>query len=181
MLPLRIVLDRTRGGSILAIFLGGIGLFGAFLFLDFYLQGVLRYSPLMTGVAFLPMVVTLVIAGGICTTQLYPRFGAKLPVTTGMLIAAAAMVWLTDIGPHSTYAGTVLGPILVFGLGIGTALLNSLAASALSRYLVGKDVASHAVQTDAAIHGYTVAFWATGAIFAGGAVLCGLVLRRGKP
>ncbi|ACU69364.1 drug resistance transporter, EmrB/QacA subfamily [Catenulispora acidiphila DSM 44928] len=218
LLPLRIVLDRTRGGSILAIFLGSIGLFGAFLFLNFYLQGVLHYSPLMTGVAFLPMVVTLVIAGGICTTQLYPRFGAKLPVTAGMLIAAAAMVLLTDIGPHSTYAGTVLGPLLVFGLGIGatiapamsagtadveprdagiasatvntaqqiggsigTALLNSLAASALGRYLVGKDAASHAVQTDAAIHSYSVAFWATGAIFAGGAVVCGLVLRRGKP
>ncbi|MEU2874814.1 MULTISPECIES: hypothetical protein [unclassified Streptomyces] len=51
----------------------------------------LRYSPLTTGLAFLPTVATLVVAGGIAATQLYPRFDAKLPVTTGMLIAAAAM------------------------------------------------------------------------------------------
>ena len=215
LLPLRIVLDRTRGGSNLAIFMGGIGLFGAFLFLNFYMQGVLRYSPVMTGVAFLPMVATLVIAGGVSTTQLYPRFGAKLPVSVGMLIAAGAMAWLTGIGPHSSYAGTILGPLLVFGLGIGatiapamsagtagvedrdagiasatvntaqqiggsigTALLNSLAASALSHYVVGRDATDPAVQTSAAIHSYSLAFWATSAIFAAGAVLCGLVLRR---
>jgi MFS family permease len=77
LLPLRLILDRTRGGSNLAIFTGGIGLFGAFLFLNYYLQGILRYSPVMTGLAFLPMVATLVIAGGICTTQLYPRIGAR--------------------------------------------------------------------------------------------------------
>jgi hypothetical protein len=174
-------------------------------------------SPVMTGVAFLPMVATLVIAGGVCTTQLYPRFGAKIPVTAGMLIAAGAMAWLTRIGPHSTYAADILGPLLVFGLGIGatiapgderrnhrrrpprrgrrlshrehrpaggsigTALLNSLAASALARYLIGKDTTSPTVQTDAAIHGYTVAFWAISAIFAAGAVICGLILRFGKP
>jgi EmrB/QacA subfamily drug resistance transporter len=218
LLPLRVILDRTRGGSNLAIFIGGIGLFGAFLFLNYYMQEILRYSPVMTGVAFLPMVATLVIAGGVCTTQLYPRFGAKIPVTAGMLIAAGAMAWLTGIGPHSTYPATILGPLLVFGFGIGatiapamnagttgvqphdagiasatvntaqqiggsigTALLNSLAASALTRYLIGKDTTSPTVQTDAAIHSYTVAFWATSAIFAAGAVICGLVLRTGKP
>jgi EmrB/QacA subfamily drug resistance transporter len=214
LLPLRILIDRTRGGSNLAIFIGGIGLFGAFLFLNYYLQGVLRYSPVMTGLAFLPMVATLVIAGGICTTQLYPRIGAKVPVASGMLIAAGAMAWLTRIGPHSSYVASILGPLLVFGLGIGatiapamnagttgvqprdagiasamvstaqqiggsvgTALLNSLAASALARYLVGQDTASQVVQTDAAIHSYTVAFWSSSAIFAIGAIVCGLILR----
>jgi hypothetical protein len=61
LLPLRVILDRTRGGSDLAIFIGGIGLSGAFLFLNYYMQGILRYSPVMTGLAFLPMVATLVI------------------------------------------------------------------------------------------------------------------------
>jgi hypothetical protein len=64
---------------------------------------------------------------------------------------------------------------------IGTALLNSLAASALARYLIGKDTASQIVQADAAIHSYTVAFWCSSAIFAAGAVICGLILRAGKP
>jgi EmrB/QacA subfamily drug resistance transporter len=218
LLPLRVILDRTRGGSNLAIFIGGIGLFGAFLFLNYYMQGILRYSPVMTGLAFLPMVATLVITGGICTTQLYPRIGAKIPVTAGMLIAAGGMAWLTGIGPHSSYAASILGPLLVFGIGIGatiapamnagttgvqprdagiasatvntaqqiggsigTALLNSLAASALARYLIGKDAASQIIQADAAIHSYSVAFWYSSAIFAAAAVICGLILRAGKP
>jgi EmrB/QacA subfamily drug resistance transporter len=218
LLPLRVILDRTRGGSNLAILIGGIGLFGAFLFLNYYLQEILHYSPVVTGAAFLPMVVGIVIGGGVSTTRLYPRFGARLPVTAGMLAAAGAMAWLTGIGPHGTYAATILGPLLVFGVGIGatiapamsagttgvlprdagiasatvnvaqqiggsigTPLLNSLAASSLTGYLTGKSTMSATVQTDAAIHSYIVAFWATSAIFAAGAAICGLVLRTGKP
>lgn len=218
LLPPRILGDRTRGGSSLAIFTGGIGLFGAFLFLNYYLQGILRYSPVRTGLAFLPMVATLVIAGGICTTQLYPRLGARMPVTAGLLTAAGALAWLARIGPHSTYTASILGPLLVFGIGIGatiapamnagtagvqprdagiasatvntaqqiggsigTALLNSLAATAFAHYLTGKNPASPAVQADAAIHSYTVAFWASSAVLAVGAVACGLILRAAKP
>ncbi|MFC4948830.1 MFS transporter [Pseudonocardia sp. GCM10023141] len=218
LLPLRVILDRTRGGAHLAIFIGGIGLFGAFLFLTFFLQGVLHYSPVMTGIAFLPMVATLVIAGGVCTTQVHPRFGARIPVTAGMLVAAAAMAWLAGIGPDSTYAGHVLAPLMLFGIGIGAtvapamnaattgvrsqdagiasatvsvaqqiggsvgiALLNSLAASALAGRLVGADATDPAVRAAAAVHSYIVAFWAVSAIFAAGAVLCGLILRSGRP
>jgi EmrB/QacA subfamily drug resistance transporter len=218
LLPPRVVLDRTRGGSNLAIFIGGIGLFGAFLFLNYYLQAILRYSPVLTGLAFLPMVATLVIAGGICTTRFYPRIGAKLPVAAGLLIAAGAMAWLARLGPHSSYAAGILGPLLVFGIGIGatiapamnagttgvqpgdagiasatvntaqqiggsigTALLNSLATAALARYLTGRDAASQVVQAAAAIHSYTMAFWASSAILAAGALICGLILPAGPP
>jgi EmrB/QacA subfamily drug resistance transporter len=131
LLPPRVLLDRTRGGAHLAIFVGGIGLFGAFLFLNSYMQGILGYSPVMTGVAFLPMVATLVIAGGLSTTQLYPRFGAKLPVPAGMLIAAAGLVWLTGIGPGSSYVADILGPLLVFGLGIGATIAPAMNAGTI--------------------------------------------------
>ncbi|MEU0049010.1 hypothetical protein [Streptomyces sp. NPDC006309] len=157
-------------------------MFGAFLFLDSCLQGTLRHSPITTGLAFLPMVATLVMAGGVCTTQLYPRLGGKAPVSAGMLIAAA-MAWLTGIGRHSSYVADVLGPLMPFGLGIGatiapamnagttgvqprdagvtsatvnvvqqiggsigTPLLNSLAASALTRYLATDDATSPAIR-----------------------------------
>jgi MFS family permease len=196
LLPLRVLLDRNRGGSILAIFIAGIGLFGAFLFLNYYMQEILRYSPVATGVAFLPMVVTLAVTGGVCTTQLDPRVGAKPLVFVGMLTAAGAMAWLTVVGSESTYVACRLGPLVLFGIGIGAivapamyagtsgvaphdagiasatvnvarqlggsigiALLNSLAASALTRYLIGKDATSPAVLSDGAIHSYTVAFW----------------------
>ncbi len=79
--PPEVIRDRTRGGGAnLAIFIGSIGLFGTFLFLNYYLQETLHYSPIATGLAFLPMVVAVAVTGGVCTTQLYPpRFGARPP------------------------------------------------------------------------------------------------------
>jgi EmrB/QacA subfamily drug resistance transporter len=218
LLPLRVILERNRGGSYLAMFLTGIGMFGVFLFLNYYLQEILRYSPVMTGVAFLPMVAALMITATISTTQLYPRFGAKILVFAGMLMAGGGMAWLTGISLSSTYAANILGPLLVVGVGmgmifapamnaatsgveahdagvasatvntaqqiggsIGTALLNSLATSALTSYLIGKNATSPLVQANAAIHSYTVAFWWAAAIFGAGAIICGLILKAGKP
>ncbi|HXR72110.1 MFS transporter [Actinocrinis sp.] len=218
LLPLRVILERNRGGSYLAMFLTGIGMFGVFLFLNYYLQEILRYSPVMTGVAFLPMVAALMITATISTTQLYPRIGAKILVFAGMLLGGGGMVWLTGISLSSTYAANILGPLLVVGVGmgmifapamnaatsgveardagvasatvntaqqiggsIGTALLNSLATSALTSYLVGKNATSQLVQANAAIHSYTVAFWWAAAIFGAGAIVCGLILKAGKP
>ncbi len=218
LLPLRVVLDRTRGGSYLAIFITGIGLFGIFLFLNYYLQEILRYSPVMTGLAFLPMVAALMITAAISTTQLYPRIGAKILIFLGMAAAAGGMAWLTHISLTSSYTTDILGPLVVIGVGmgavfapamnaatsgvqaqdagvasamvntgqqiggsIGTPLLNSLAATAFTNYLVGKNGKSPIVQASAAIHSYTVAFWWAAAIFAAGAIICGLILRSGKP
>jgi hypothetical protein len=218
LLPLRVLLDRTRGGSFLAMFVTGIGMFGVFLFLNYYLQENLRYSPVMTGVAFLPMVGALMFSATICTTQLYPRIGAKILVFGGMAVGAAGMAWLTGITLTSSYAANILGPLLVIGLGmgaifapamnaavtgvqerdagvasamvntsqqiggsIGTALLNSLAASAATSYLAGKQASNPLVVANAQIHSYTVAFWWAAAIFAVGAVVCGLIIRSGKP
>jgi EmrB/QacA subfamily drug resistance transporter len=218
LLPLRVILERNRGGSYLAMFLTGIGMFGVFLFLNYYLQEILGYSPVMTGVAFLPMVAALMITATISTTQLYPRIGAKILVFAGMLMGAGGMVWLTGISLTAGYATAILGPLLVVGVGmgaifapamnaatsgveahdagvasamvntaqqiggsIGVALLNSLATTAFTKYLVGKDATNQVVQADAAIHSYVVAFWWAAAIFAVGAVICGAILRAGKP
>ena len=110
LLPLRVVLDRNRGGSYLAMFLTGIGMFGVFLFLNYYLQEILRYSPVMTGLAFLPMVAALMITATISTTQLYPRIGAKILVFVGMLLAGGGMVWLTGISLTPATPRTSCGP-----------------------------------------------------------------------
>jgi EmrB/QacA subfamily drug resistance transporter len=218
LLPLRVILERNRGGSFLAMFITGIGMFGVFLFLTYYLQEIVKYSPVMTGVAFLPMVGALMVTATVSTTQLYPRFGSKILVFGGMAIAAGGMAWLTGITVSSTYGADIVGPLLLIGLGmgavfapamnaatsgieardagvasamvntsqqiggsIGTALLNSLASSALTSYLVGKNASSQLVQADAAIHSYTTAFWWSAGIFAVGAVICGLILKAGKP
>ena len=95
------------------------GLFGIFLFLTYYLQQTLGYSPLVTGVAFLPLSAGLILAANLSTTVLMPRFGPRPLVASGMLAAAGAMAWLAQLGPHTAYAGGVLGPTVLAGIGVG--------------------------------------------------------------
>jgi MFS family permease len=73
LLPLRILLDRNRAASFLAVLISGAGMFGVFLFLTHYLQLNLGFNPTKPGVAFLPMVAPLMVAAQIGTTALEPR------------------------------------------------------------------------------------------------------------
>jgi hypothetical protein len=122
---LMVVLDRNRGGAYLAVLTVGVGIFGIFLFLTYYLQQTLGYSPVVAGVAFLPLIATLVVAANLANVVLLPRFGPKPLVTAGLLLAAGSLVWLTRIGLHSGYASSVLGPLMVVGLGIGFTIAPS--------------------------------------------------------
>ncbi len=119
LLPPRVVLDRNRGGAYASMLIASAGLFGIFLFLTYYLQQTLRYSPLVTGVAFLPLSAGLILAANLSTTVLMPRFGPRPLVASGMLAAAGAMVWLAQLSPHTAYATGVLGPTILAGIGIG--------------------------------------------------------------
>jgi EmrB/QacA subfamily drug resistance transporter len=135
LLPLRIVLDRTRGGAYLAVLLQGAGIFGVLLFLVYYMQSVLGYSAITSGAALLPLFVctTLAAAGG--GTKLLPRFGPKPLIAGGLLIGAAGMAWLTTIGVDSSYAANLLGPLIVVGFGMGF-----IFAAALSSAVAGVEV-----------------------------------------
>ncbi|MGI5380230.1 MFS transporter [Streptomyces sp. CA-251387] len=218
LLPLRILLDRNRGASFLAVLVSGAGMFGVFLFLTYYLQLNLGFSPTKTGVAFLPMVGALMVAAQLGTTVLLPRMGPKALVPLGFGIATAGMAWLTGIGVGSSYVSAVLPQLIVIGAGlglvmpttmqlatggvaaedagvasatvnamqqaggsIGTALLNTLAASAAADYLAGKDATSRMVQAQATIESYTTAFWWSAGFFAAGALIAFLLFRRGVP
>jgi EmrB/QacA subfamily drug resistance transporter len=119
LLPLRIVWHRNRGGSYLAMLIASITLFGVFLFLTFYLQRTLGYSPVKSGLAYLPMIGCIIATSTICSTVLLPRFGPRPLVTLGMLLGAAGMVVFTQLGVHSTYAAHVLPGLLLLGPGLG--------------------------------------------------------------
>jgi EmrB/QacA subfamily drug resistance transporter len=119
LLPPRVVLDRNRGGSYLAVLIVSAGMFGIFLFLIYYLQQTLGYSPVVTGVAFLPLIAMVVVSANLSNVVLLPRVGPRPLVTVGMLLAAGSMAWLTRIGLHSGYASAVLGPLMAAGLGFG--------------------------------------------------------------
>ncbi len=119
LLPLHVVLDRTRGGSYLALALAGAGVFGVFLFLTYYLQQNLGFSPVKTGLAFLPMTLTIMVTATVATTKLVPRLGARPMVVAGMALGATGMVYLAQLTVDSAYATGVLPALLILGPGLG--------------------------------------------------------------
>jgi EmrB/QacA subfamily drug resistance transporter len=119
LMPPRVVLDRNRGAAYLGILIAGAGMFGIFLFVTYYLQDTLHYSPVITGAAFLPMVACIAIGSNLSNIVLMPRIGPKPLIAAGLTLAAVGMTLFTRIGVHSGYAGTVLPALLVTGLGMG--------------------------------------------------------------
>jgi len=119
LLPLRVITDRARAGSYISVGLTGISVFGVFLFLTYYLQLVKGYSPLMSGLAFLPMIAAIVLASNLSSIVLLPRVGPRALITTGMVLAVGAMVYLSQLTAASSYAGSVLPALPILGLGFG--------------------------------------------------------------
>ncbi len=175
LLPLRVVADRTRGGGFLALAIVGAGMFGVFLFLTFYTQQTLGFSPLVSGLAFLPMMAVIMPAGAIGQTRLLPRFGPRPLVAAGMLLSAVAMLMLTGVSVGASYGTEVLPGLLVVGLGLG--LIFAPAMDTATRGVAGADagVASALVNTGQQVGGSigtallsTLATSAAGAYAAGG-------------
>ncbi|MFI7003393.1 MFS transporter [Nocardia sp. NPDC050175] len=153
LLPLRIVLDRIRGGAYLAVFAIGIGLFSVLLFLTYYLQVSRGYSPIRTGVAFLPMVAAMVLSSTMTPPLLLPRLGTKTTVAGGLLVAAAGMVSLTRVGLDTGYMSHVLTGELLLGLGIGAALSVAIQSATAGINHEDAGVASAMVNTSQQIGG----------------------------
>ena len=116
--PLRLFADASRSGSFAARLLLVAGMFGMFFFLTQFLQDVLGFSPLRTGVAFLPMTITLFAVSRVAP-RLIPRFGPKRLMILGMLPVIAGMAWLSRVSPETSYWTGVLEPMLLFGIGMG--------------------------------------------------------------
>jgi predicted MFS family arabinose efflux permease len=147
LLPLRVVLDRNRGGAYLSILIAGSGMFGIFLFITYYLQQTLGFSPVTTGLAFLPMIALVMISSNLSNIVLMPRFGPRPLVTTGMLLAAGGMAWLTRIGVHSSYATDILPPLLVNGFALGMVIAPSINTGTYGVDPADAGVASASVNT----------------------------------
>jgi MFS family permease len=119
LLPLRVILDRTRGGSYVAVFISGVAIFATFLFLTYYLQVVKAESPLATGLLFLPMIGCILISSNLSSIVLLARLGPRVLIAAGMLLGAGGMVYLTQVTVTSGYASSVLPALLILGLGFG--------------------------------------------------------------
>jgi EmrB/QacA subfamily drug resistance transporter len=119
LLPLRVILDRSRGGSYIAVFIAGIAIFATFLFLTYYLQVIRGESALTTGLLFLPMIACILITSNLSSIVGLARVGPRALIATGMLLGAGGMAYLTQITVTSSYAGGVLPALLILGLGFG--------------------------------------------------------------
>jgi EmrB/QacA subfamily drug resistance transporter len=131
LLPLRIVLDRNRGGSSLTVLLAIAGLFAAFLFITYYLQVVRGYSPLQAGLAFLPITVASQLGSWLIARRLMPRVPPRALITPGLLVAAIGMAWLTQLHVDSDYFTHVLPAELLLGLGISSAMVPAFSSATL--------------------------------------------------
>ncbi|HZC54203.1 MAG TPA: MFS transporter [Mycobacterium sp.] len=153
LLPLRIVMDRNRVGAYVAIMVAFCSMFSAFLFLTYYAQQNLGYSPLKTGVAFLPLAGGIAVAAGVANARLIPRLGPRRVIPPGMLIAAGGMFWLAHLDVHSTYAGNVFGPLLALGVGMGLTFAPAIATATAGVADADAGVGSAMVNTSQQIGG----------------------------
>ena len=220
MLPLRIVLDRNRGGSYLTFLLVGAGLFAMFLFLTYYFQLNLGYSPLKAGFAFLPFSLGIILTAGV-VAQLLPRVGPRPLIIPGLIMAVVGMLWLTQITQDTSYwthvfpamvlmsvglagvfipasstslvgvghhdagvASAVLNTSQQIGGSLGTALLNTLFAGAVTAYLVDNPITDPAKAEEttklAYIHGYHVSFFWGAVLLAAALVVATVFINAHK-
>ncbi|MFI9204938.1 DHA2 family efflux MFS transporter permease subunit [Streptomyces sp. NPDC053048] len=119
LLPLHIIRERNRGGAITVMALAVVGMFGMFLFMTYYMQVVLGYSPLRTGLAFLPMTGAIVFSSTQISARLLKRLPPRLLITPGALVAAGGLFLLTFLTVEPAFVTHVLPAELLVGTGMG--------------------------------------------------------------
>jgi EmrB/QacA subfamily drug resistance transporter len=132
LLPLRLLSNRTRAGSLVALFITNIGIFAASLFLAYYLQNTLGFSPMRTGIAFLPLVAAIAFSAFVASARLLHTVGPRPLVPVGMVLATMGMVLFTKLPPNSDYFGHVLPGLVVTGLGLGLIFAPAIASATAS-------------------------------------------------
>jgi EmrB/QacA subfamily drug resistance transporter len=153
LLPLRVVAERNRGGAYLSMGLGVIGLFGLFLFLTYYLQIVKDYSPVMTGLAFLPLITGMIVGSTQISARLILRIAPRLLMGTGLLAAAAGMLMLTQIDLDTSYPALIMPAFVLLGLGLGTAFMTAISLATHGIHPRDAGIASAMINTSQQVGG----------------------------
>jgi EmrB/QacA subfamily drug resistance transporter len=120
-------LRNLSGGNAVSLLLGGV-MFATFFFVTLYMQQVLDYSPIETGVAYLPLALTVVAAAGLAS-NLIARLGFRPLLVAGMALLAVGLAWFAQVDAGGGYVSDVLGPSLVWGLGLGIGTVVVIAAA----------------------------------------------------
>jgi EmrB/QacA subfamily drug resistance transporter len=153
LLPLRVVTNRNRAASFMTIGISGSAVFGVFLFLTYYLQQTRGYSPVATGIAFLPMTAAVMISAAVATNKLRARFGPRPLVVTGMALGAAGMLYLSRLDVDSSYASAILPALIAIGVGLGLSMASAMNSATLGVQAADAGVASATVSASQQIGG----------------------------
>ncbi|MDQ6811993.1 MAG: MFS transporter [Actinomycetota bacterium] len=153
LLPLHIVWNRARGGAYTSIALAGAGIFGVFLFLTYYLQQSLGFSPVTTGLAFLPLTGVLVVTSTTVQTRVIQRTGVKPLVIAGMVLGLIAMIFFTRLTPGAGYATHVLPGLIITGVGMGCIFAPAFSTATLGVEGNEAGIASAMVNTSQQVGG----------------------------
>ena len=129
LLPLRIVLDRNRGGAYLTVGLTVLGMYGLFLFLSYYFQVVVGYSPARAGVAFLPLSAAVLLGSTVVARKFLPLVPPRVLIVPGLLVAAVGLATLSHIGVHTSYLVHVLPGQLLLGFGMGCVFVPAISTA----------------------------------------------------
>ncbi|BCL21296.1 MFS transporter [Streptomyces tuirus] len=153
LLPLHIIRDRNRAGCFLTMALAVIGMFGLFLFMTYYLQAILAYSPVKTGLAFLPLTAAIIVGSTQISARLLQRVPPRMLMVPGMILAATGMILLTRITTHSSYASEILPALLLLGLGMGLTFMPVFATATAGVAPQDSGVTSATVNTSQQVGG----------------------------
>ena len=194
LLPLHVLTERNRAGAYLSVALAVMSMFSMFLLLSYYLQLVKGYSPVLTGLAFVPLGAAQAFGSMVIGTRLSARVRPGLLMAGGYSVTAIGVLLLALLQADSSYGllavaeiitglgiGTAFMPAISLGThgvapqdagiasamvgtsqqvggSIGTALLNTIAASSTATYLLSHGH-STGVTKDALVHGFSTAYW----------------------
>jgi EmrB/QacA subfamily drug resistance transporter len=126
LLPLRVVTDRARGMAFAAVGIAGVAMFGLFLFMTYYLQLVKHFSPVTSGLAFLPMIAAIMISSNTSNIVTLPRYGPRIVITIGMVTGFLGMGYLSRLHASSSYAGGVLPGLILIGFAMGMVMAPAM-------------------------------------------------------
>ncbi len=166
LLPLRIVTDRSRGGAYASIAIGGAALFSVFLFMTYYMQQILHFSPVKTGLGFLPLTGAIIIVAPLVQTKILPRLGPRRVITFGMTLGVIAMIIFTGLTPGGSYAAHVLPGLILAGAGTACVVSASFATGTLGVRHTDAGIAAAVINTSQQIGG-SIGTALLSAIFAG--------------
>ncbi|MEV5507908.1 MFS transporter [Streptomyces orinoci] len=153
LLPLRVVANRNRAGVYASLGLASIAMFGLFLFLVYYLQVVRAYSPVKTGLAFLPMIAMMITGSTQIGARLMTRVAPRWLMAPGFLLAAVGMLLLTRIDLDTSYTTGILPGLMIMGVGMGTAFMPAMSMATHGVQARDAGVASAMVNTSQQVGG----------------------------